>query len=195
MIKFIHMSIALRKHIGQIVQLTDEEFEWVLSHFQCKKFQKYQVIIQEGDFVLHDYFVESGLMKAYRMTSDGKEHILQFAMENGWITDPDAFHNGTRSNLYVACLEDSEVLAISMEDREIICGRLQKMEYFFLKTTTACYITLQNRISCLISSKASERYHHLLTQYPGLIQRIPKTMIASFLGVTRETLSRLDRGN
>lgn len=189
------MSIALRKHIGQIVQLTDEEFNWALSHFQRKKFQKHQVIIQEGNFVLHDYFVESGLMKAYRMTSDGKEHILQFAVENGWITDPEALHSGTRAKLYVACLEDSEVLAISMEDREKICERLQKMEYFFLKTTTACYIALQKRISCLISSKASERYHYLVTQYPGLIQRIPKSMIASFLGVTRETLSRLDAGH
>jgi CRP-like cAMP-binding protein len=188
------MSIALREHIENVVQLTDEEFDWVLSHFKRKKFKKHQVLIQEGNYVRDDYFVESGLLKAYRITSDGKEHILQFALENGWITDPEAFNNGSRSTLYVACLEDSEVLSISMENREKICGRLQKMAYFFLKTTTACYIILQNRISCFLSSKAGERYHHLVSQYPGLTQRIPKTMIASYLGVTRETLSRLDTG-
>jgi CRP-like cAMP-binding protein len=65
------------------------------------------------------------------------------------------------------------------------------MEYFFRKKTTAGYIALQRRILCLISSTAKERYENLLTQYPGLFQRVPKTLIASYLGVTRETLSRL----
>ncbi|TRX61873.1 Crp/Fnr family transcriptional regulator [Fulvivirga sp. M361] len=185
------MKIKLRQQIEEIVSLTDEEFELVLSHFEQKAFKKHKLIIQQGDYVRHDYFVVKGLMKASRISSEGKEHIIHFAMENWWITDPEAFHYGTKASLSVDCLEDSIVFSLSLENKEKLCHDLQKMEYFFRKKTTAGYIALQKRIMCFISSKSSERYHNLLEQYPDLIQRIPKTMIASYLGVSRETLSRL----
>lgn len=185
------MSIELRQHIEKIVPLTDDEFEWVISHFMQKTFKKHQIVVQQGDYVHYDYFVVKGLMKSARISPEGREHILQFAMEDWWITDPEAFHDGTKANLTVDCLEDTKVFALTLENKEKLCRELQKMEYFFLKKTTAGYIALQKRILCFISSKASDRYHYLLEQYPGLIQRVPKTMIASYLGVTRETLSRL----
>ncbi|HBX44795.1 Crp/Fnr family transcriptional regulator [Limibacterium fermenti] len=119
------------------------------------------------------------MMKSSHTNPEGKEHIIQFALENWWITDPQAFHNSTKATLNVDCLEDTKVLAISLENREKLCKELQKMEYFFLKKTTAGYIALQKRILCLISSTATERYYNLLAQYPGLIQRIPKQMVAS----------------
>jgi len=185
------MKIKLRQQIEEIVSLTDEEFEYVLAHFQQKVFKKHQIVIQQGDYVRYDYFVAQGLMKAARISEEGKEHIVHFAMENWWITDPEAFHNGGKSNLSVDCLEDSTVFSLTLEDKEKLCQGLQKMEYFFRKKATAGYIALQKRVMCFISSKASERYHNLLEQYPDLIQRVPKTMIASYLGVSRETLSRL----
>lgn len=82
-------------------------------------------------------------------------------------------------------------LALTLENKEKLCKELQKMEHFFLKKTIAGYIALQKRILCFISNTAYERYTNLIMQYPGLIQRVPKSMIASYLGVTRETLSRL----
>src|SRR5581483_10538413 len=185
------MSDILRAHIEQIVPLTDEEFEFILLHFTPKKFKKHQIIIQEGDFVKNDYFLLSGLMKSSHTNPEGKEYILQFAMQDWWITDPQAYHHQTMATLSVSCLEDSETLYITLENREKLCRELQKMEYFFRKKTTAGYIGLQKRILCLISGTAKERYEHLLQQYPGLFQRVPKSLIASYLGVTRETLSRL----
>ena len=185
------MNIELRRQIEKIVPLTDEEFEFVLSHFKEKIFKKHQIIIQEGDYVRHDFYVVNGLMKASRTNPLGKEHIIQFALEDWWITDLDAFHNQTKASLSVYCLEDTKVLALTLENKEKLCKELQKIEYFFLKKTTAGYIALQKRILCLISGTAAERYHNLLAQYPGLIQRIPKSMVASYLGVSRETLSRL----
>ena len=184
----------LRRQIEQIVPLTDAEFDFVLGHFQHKRFRKHQILIHEGDYVQHDYFVVSGLMKVSRVDADGKEHIVQFGMEGRWITDTEAFHNRTKATLIVDCLENTEALALSLENREKLCRELQKMEYFFLKRAVAGYIDLQKRVLCFISGSAGERYHSLITAYPGLLQRVPKAMIASYLGVTRETLSRLGAG-
>lgn len=183
----------LRKQIEEIVKLTDEEFAFVLEHFSAKRFKKHQIVLHEGDFARYDFFIIKGLMKVSRLDFDGKEHILQFGMENWWITDAEAFHNKTKSTLNVDCLEDTETFSLTLENKEKLSDELPKMQSFFLKKTTNGYIALQKRILCFLSSNAKKRYHNLLTLYPGLIQRIPKAMIASYLGVTRETLSRLSK--
>jgi CRP-like cAMP-binding protein len=166
------MSDKLRRHIEQIVSLTDEEFAFVLSHFKPKKFRRHQIVIHEGDLAPYDFYVVKGLMKVSRVDGDGKEHIIKFGMEDWWISD-------------------TEALGLTLENKEKLCAALQKMEHFFRKKTTAGYIALEKRILCFISSSANERYHNLLSIYPGLVQRVPKAMVASYLGVTRETLSRL----
>jgi CRP-like cAMP-binding protein len=125
------------------------------------------------------------------MNEDGKEHILQFGTENRWISDPQAFHTQARATLNIQCLEDTKTVYIDFQDREKLCADLQKMEHFFRKKTTSEQIMLQRRILCLLSNNAQDRYEDLLQQYPKLIQRVPKKMIASYLGVSRETLSRL----
>jgi len=185
------MPDTLRQQIEQIVPLSDDEYAFVLTHFHHKRFKKHQIIIHEGDYVSSEYVVVKGLMRVSRVDCDGKEHIVQFAMEDWWITDTQAFHDRTKATLIVDCLEDTEAFAISLDDKEKLCRELQKMEYFFLKKTTAAYINLQKRILCFISANAADRYNALITVYPGLLQRVPKSMIASYLGVSRETLSRL----
>lgn len=183
----------LRKQIEEIVKLTDDEFDFVLGHFQKRIFKKHQIVLHEGDYAQFDFFVVNGLLRVTRLDSNGKEHILQFGMENWWVTDAEAFHNKTKSTLTVDCLEDTETLSLTLEDKEKLSNELPKMQTFFLKKTTNGYIALQKRILCFLSSNAKDRYHNLLTIYPGLIQRVPKSMIASYLGVTRETLSRLTK--
>lgn len=181
----------LRIQIEELVQLTDKEFALVLEYFQQKWFKKHQIVLHEGDHAPFDFFIVKGLMKVSRIDLDGKEHILQFGMENWWVTDSEAFHHKTPSTLMVDCLEDTLALAITIENKDKLCLELPKMQYFFLKKATNGYIALQKRILCFLSSDANDRYHNLLSIYPGLIQRVPKAMIASYLGVTRETLSRL----
>jgi len=183
----------LRKQIEEIIQLTDDEFEFVLEHFPKKTFKKHQIVLHEGDYAPFDFFVLKGLMRITKLDDDGKEHILQFGMENWWITDSEAFHNKTKATLVVDCLEDTETLALTLVNKEKLIRELPKMQTFFLKKTTNGYIALQKRILCFLSSNANERYHNLITLYPGLMQRVPKSMIASYLGVTRETLSRLTK--
>lgn len=181
----------LRKHIEEIVLLTDEEFEYVKMHFTVLTFKKHQFLIQEGQEVNNDFWVVKGLVKAYSNSSEGKEHIMQFAAEDWWVTDYKAYFNRERATLNVSCLEDTEVWCLSLENRDKVCAGLHKAEHFFRRKSNSGYTALQRRILSLLSSTAKERYDEFLTQYPNLMQRIPKTLIASYLGVSRETLSRL----
>lgn len=185
------MSKELRQHIEKITPLTDSEFEYVLSHFTKKKYKKHQFLVQQDDFVLNDYFVISGLLKAsYTNLDDGKEHILQFAWEDWWVTDYQAYFNQSKANLNVDCIEDVEVLCLSLYNRDKICADLHKIEHFFRRKCNMGYVALQRRILSMLNSNAKERYEQLLSQYPNLFQRVPKTLLASYLGVSRETLSR-----
>lgn len=185
------MSQKLRQHFEKITPLTDQEFDYILSHFTTKKLKKHQYLIQEDDSVTNDYFVVEGLLKASHTDKEGKEYILQFAMEDWWVTDYQAYFSQTKATLNIDCIENAELLCLSLQNRDKICSELHKIEHFFRRKSNMGYIALQRRILSLLNSSAKERYEQLLQQYPSLFQRLPKTLIASYLGVSRETLSRL----
>lgn len=112
-------------------------------------------------------------------------------MEDWWISDPQAYHNGLTATLNIDCLEDTVAYTISLDNREKLCAESRKMEYFFRKKTQAGYIALQKRIQSLMSQSARERYDQFIQLYPQLSRRLPKALIASYLGISRETLSRM----
>lgn len=187
------MQEKLREHIEKVVPLSDEEFAFVSKHFMVKKFKKHQFIIQKGDQVKYSYFVVSGLLKLVHTDDSGKEHIISFAMEDWWESDYYAFYTQTEATLSLECLEDTEVLGLSFENYRKLCDGLQKMERFFLEKSSFGFLGAQRRILSLITSNAKERYEQLLKRYPSLFQRVPKSLIAAYLGVSRETLSRFSR--
>ena len=185
------MPEKLRKHIEKIVPLTDDEFAFVFSHFAVKSYKKSAFIFRKGESVKYSYFVLSGLLMLSYDDDLGKQHIVSFALEDWWESDFLAYHSQTKATMSLQCLEDTEVLCISLEDYQKLCAGLQKMEHFFLKKANAGHIGSQNRILSFLTSNATERYDQLLKRHPSLLQRVPKTLLASFLGVSRETLSRL----
>lgn len=185
------MHAKLREHIEQIVPLTDKEFEFVLSNFSFRKIKKHQYLIQQGDPVHYSYFVISGLLKLSHTDANDKEHILHFAMEDWWVSDYKAWFTNAKATMSLDCLEDTSVFCLSLEDNKKLCSGLPKMEHFFLTKSHFGYIAAQQRILSLLTTSAKERYEQLLMQYPSLIQRVNKTLLASYLGVSRETLSRL----
>lgn len=187
------MQDKLREHIEKIVPLSEEEFAFVLTHFTVKKFKKHQFLIQEGESVKYSYFVVSGLLKLVHTDDSGKQYIISFAMEDWWISDYYAYYTNTEASMSLECLEDTEVLCLTFEDYKKLCDGLQKIERFFLEKSNYGYLGAQRRILSLITSNAKERYEQLLSQQPSLFQRVPKSLIASYLGVSRETLSRFSR--
>ncbi len=185
------MSVELKKHIEEIVSLTDEEFEYISSHFKPKQLKKHQYLIQADEQVKTIYFVIKGLMKATYIDLNGKEYIIQFAMENWWISDFQAFYNNVKSITNISCLENVELLALSKEDMDTICKENHKMEHFFRVKNSSGYVALQQRILSLLTTNPKERFEQFSRQYPQLGQRLSKTIIAAYLGISRETLSRL----
>ncbi|HEY1200296.1 MAG TPA: cyclic nucleotide-binding domain-containing protein, partial [Niastella sp.] len=112
------MQTKLRAHIEEIVPLTDDEFALILTHFSSRKVRKHQFLIQEGDGVHYAYFVVSGLLKLAHIDANGKEHILHFATEDWWVSDYRAWFGKANATMSLDCLEDAEVLCISLEDHK-----------------------------------------------------------------------------
>lgn len=184
------MYHILRSHLEKHVELTDAEFEIVKSHFSFRQYKKHQFIIQEGEPARYSYFILSGLLKLVHYDETGKAIIVSFAMEDWWESDFQAYLTGANATLSLECIEDTSVLRISLADYRTLCDSLQKVQSFFLEKAHFGNIAAQRRILSLLTSNARERHDLLLKQYPSLFQRVPKSMLASYLGVSRETLSR-----
>lgn len=189
------MHEKLREHIEKIVTLTDDEFAFVSSHFTIKSYKKRAFLIERGKSVKYSYFVVSGLLMLGYEDELGKEHIVSFAMEDWWESDYRAYHTQTKATMSLQCLEDTDVFCLSLQGYQQLCAGLPKMEHFFLTKANRGHIGSQQRILSFLTSDAKERYEQLLQRYPSLFQRVSKTLLASYLGVSRETLSRFRRSS
>ena len=153
------------------------------------------MLISNGDFVSQEYWVFKGCMKASYAMEDGKERIIRFAVEDWWVSDYDAYFKKNPATLDIECLEDCEVLALSFDDREKLCREFPEMNYFFRKKMEGAYAAFQRRLISLLSNDAKARYEIFAQLYPMLLHRVPKSVIASYLGITRETLSRISNAS
>ncbi|WP_020532611.1 Crp/Fnr family transcriptional regulator [Flexithrix dorotheae] len=185
------MSEKLRDHMEKVISLTDQEFQLVFAHFTLENFKKNEFIFQQGDSVKYVYFIRSGLLKLVYIDDLGREHIVSFAMEDWWESDFSAFFNSTKASFSLKCLEPTTVFCLSLKGYTQLGIEIPQIERFFLQKSNAGFIASQQRILSLLSRNAKERYENLLKQYPTLPQRVSKTQLAAFLGVSRETLSRL----
>lgn len=186
------MKCALRRQLEEFVELTDGDLDTIRSYFRKVTFNKRQFCVVEGQPSKYDFLVVSGLLIAYTIDKDsGKKHVLQFAWENWWISDYASYFSKEPATLYIECYEGAELLAITLEDRERLCQQSSVANHFFRRKSNAGYIALQGRTMALLSLDARQRYQLLMDKYPELTQRVPKAYIASYLGVSREALSRL----
>ncbi|MFD0750062.1 Crp/Fnr family transcriptional regulator [Mucilaginibacter calamicampi] len=181
----------LKQHLSKTITLTDEQFDYVLAHFKPRSFKKGQALITAGDKVDQEYFVLSGCLKSFYINDDLKMFILQFAMPTWWTSDFNALYTGSKATINVDCISDAEVLCLSNSDREKLCAELHPMEHFFRWRTNKGYVASQKRLLSLMNNDAKSRYEELLKMYPQLYNIVPKNLIAAYLGVSRETLSRL----
>jgi len=181
----------LRAHIEAIVTISDENFKLIQPFFALKKVKKHQYLIQEDDQVKFEYLILSGIFRVFYLDDSGKEHIVQFATENWWMSDYVSYFKQQPAGTNVICMEAGEVLCLTLEGREKLSSDFHNMEHFFRVKLTNGYVAQQKRIITLLSSTPQQRYEEFAKLYPDLMQRIPKKYIAEYLGVSRETLSRL----
>ena len=181
----------LKAHIAKTALLTDDEFDYFFSHFKSRRFQKGQSIITGGDVVDSEYFVVSGCLKSFFINDELKMFILQFAMPTWWASDYNALYNHTKATINVDCITDAEVLYLSNSDREKLCNEIHQVEHFFRWRTNRGYVAAHKRLLSFMNNNVKYRYEELLKLYPELHDTVSKNLIAAYLGVSRETLSRL----
>lgn len=181
----------LREYIAKTVTLTDEQFDYFFSHFKTQSFKKGQAIITAGDKVDCEYFVLNGCLKSFYINDDLKMFILQFSMPTWWASDFDALYSNTKATINIDCITDAEILCLSNHDREKLCNEIHQVEHFFRWRTNKGYVAVQKRLLSFMNNDTRHRYEELLAQYPALYNIVPKHLIAAYLGVSRETLSRL----
>lgn len=185
------MFSLLRLHIEKRVHLTDEEFDICKKFFKVKKVKKHQFLLNEGDVCRNLWFINSGCLRAYSIDYKGIEHIIQFATEDWWISDLHSFLSGKPAEYYIDALQDSEILLIEKTDREKLLNECVKMEKFFRLLIEANHVTMHQRINDSLSASAEERYLKFIKTYPRLFEIIPQNQIASYLGITPQSLSRI----
>jgi CRP-like cAMP-binding protein len=185
------MFYPILKNISRHIQLTKEETAQFTTVLKMKNLRKRQYLLQPGDVCRFENFVSRGLLRAYTIDDKGAEHILMLAVEDWWISDLFSFLSNTPSTMYIDALEDSEIISIEKTDLEKLYIEIPKLERLMRILFQKAFVAQQQRILASISQSAEERYTSFLKKYPSLEQRIPQTQIASYLGITPETLSRV----
>ena len=182
---------SLIEYFNRLLTLDQEEIAFVEKVFKERKVKRRQFILQEGDVCKLNTFVVEGCFKMYMVDANGKEHNLQFAIENWWIGDIGSFHSETPSKLYIEALENSIILQIQKENQLKLFLDYPKFNRIFRVLAENAMVSLQQRVLQNISSTAEERYLDFLQRHPQFFNRISNVQIASYLGVTPEFLSTI----
>lgn len=185
------MFEVLFKKIAEIVILSEEETEAVKTFFLPKKIRKKQYLVQEGDSCKYLTFIEKGALRSYTVNEKGNEHIIQFAIEGWWITENSSFFKAAPSGYNIDALEDSEILLINLSNYENMLTSIPAMERYFRIHFQERLIALQRRIAITLTYSLEQKYIRMLDIYPDIIDRFPQHLIASYLGTTPETISRI----
>ena len=185
------MHERLVQGVQQKVALLQDEVERVKTFFIPKKLRKRQYLLNAGDVCQHLAFVEKGLLRSFSVDDRGHEHVMQFAMEGWWITDMASFLCQEEATYNIEALEDVELLLLTKPAMDEMIDRLPKMERYFRLLMQNSIIALQRRIRVVQTLTAEEVYLRLMDVQPEIISRVPQQHVASYLGITPETLSRI----
>lgn len=187
------MHDLLFQHILNKVSLTEQEKEIIQPFFTPKKLRKRQYLIQEGEPCRFFAFVGEGLLRSYNVDDKGHEHMIFFATAGYWITDMYGFTTGGHAIFNVDALEDADLLLLSRENFETLTVQVPAMDRYFRMLFQNSLVTKEFRLVSNHTHTAEEKYLHFVQSHPHLVQRLPQNLIASYLGLSPETLSRIKK--
>jgi len=187
------MTNKLIGHINSTInnKLTEDDIRLISEIFHAKKLRKHQYLIQSGDVCKIAAFVVKGALKKYTIDATGKENILELYIENWWAGDKESFMIGTPTPYYIDAYEDSELLVISKDDFTNKLSKLSFITELNNVLTERQSFQLMKRLHSSQTLTAEQKYEQLQDTYPEFFQRFPQHIIASYLGMTKETLSRI----
>jgi CRP-like cAMP-binding protein len=187
------MYESLIKYFGRYasIPLTENEIASIESVFTPKKFRRKQYLLQEGEVCKYNAFIVRGAMRQYTVDDKGEEHIIRLSIENWWAADRESLMRQTPSIYFIDAWEETEALLVTKNALTDLIDNIPALSEWARNLEVNFAIASQRRLSAAISLSAEERYHDLEKTYPEFLQRFPQHTIASYLGINRETLSRI----
>lgn len=183
-------SSLLINQIKRHVSLTTEDEELLTSKLSYRNCLKGQYLVQQGEICHYEFFIVSGTTRTFYLDENGQEHIVMFAIEEWWTSDMASFTKQIPADYHIQCLENTKIIQFSPALKEELFTAIPQLERFFRKILERALVSSQNRIVRNFSMNARERYLYFSKHYPTIEQRIPQYMIASYLGITKEFLSK-----
>lgn len=184
------MHPLLLTNFSRHISLSDEETALLPAYFRRRQVRRREVLLKEGEVCRSEYFVLKGCLRQYEAGDDGREHVVQFAFEDWWISDPYSMYTGIPSVFHIDALEDSEVLQLDYESQQRLFADLPQMNIYWRLIMQQAFVALQRRV-LFLQKPLEERYQEFLRTYAWFEQRIPQHQVAAYLGATRESLSRV----
>ncbi len=179
------------KNISRFIDLTDEEKEIFISHLRIVKVKKKQFIVQPDFVCQYRSYVLKGALQTYLVTNEGQEHIIALSVEDWWTSDFASYITQEPATLFVEAIEDSTIIQLSYKDEQELYEQVPKFERFFRLQVERSGVSIQKRMLWSISKTAEERYDELINRQPQFLQRFPQYVIASYLGMTTQFLSKI----
>ncbi|WP_053977722.1 Crp/Fnr family transcriptional regulator [Mangrovimonas xylaniphaga] len=183
----------LLAYIQKHVTLTPEEERYLAEHITIRRYLKGQYALQQGDVCKHSSFILKGCTRMFYVDDEGQEHIIMLCVEDWWSSDIGSFISQEPAQFNIQCLEDTAFAQFHVDTIEEVYAAVPKLERFFRKILERGLAASQKRIIRNFSMTAKERYLYFKETYPMIEQRIPQYMIASYLGITKEFLSKIKR--
>ncbi|MFC3809242.1 Crp/Fnr family transcriptional regulator [Lacihabitans lacunae] len=171
--------------------LTPFEVNLVCDSFEKISVKKGDILLQAHDQVNFEYYVQTGCLRTYFIDPSGKEHTLQFAINDWWISDYTAYFTEGKAMMFIECIQDATLYKVSHTQMEQLYAQIPKVETFFRRKMERAFASFQKRILATLSQTATQRYISFIETYPNIEQIVKNYHIASFLGITTESLSRI----
>ena len=182
---------GILNNIRRYVTLSQEEENQLIAIIRTTRIKRRQFLDQPGFTSAYRNYVVKGAFRSYFIDDDGKEHTVQIAVEDWFVSDFYSYITQTPATLYVEALEDSFILQMKYNEIEALCGKIHALSEYFRITTERAFAFSRKRALSNLSLSAEERYLEFLERYPGIVNRVPQKVIASYLGMSAEFLSKI----
>lgn len=185
------MFTVFRSYMAEKAGISAEEFEQSAGLLKSKTITKGDFLLREGEICRFAFFVEKGLLRSFSIDENGKEHIIQFAPENWYVSDRSSMYLNQPSDFFIEAIEETQIVLMGRDFLQSVAKISPSFGEFNDKLLHRHILHLQKRINLLLGASAEKRYLDFITLYPDLLLRVPQWMVASYLGITPESLSRV----